>query len=228
MLHYARLQALPGLLLGHQHAHACELRLQIVPLCRHGPRERLPELRPPTPHVRARYLKDNPCPAPTPRIASCMASESVCSQRGIASCGSASTHAGSCHREWVCADTLVRRGEIEARMHLRGPQELCVWIAQGRQHAAQRLVCGRLAVQAAASPLQAHPLIRDSDFPLTSTSQLPLSWPPQDFWTNWSLGIAALVFYGLSHGDVPLISCSASFTMPHAPEHCSFCCSEGK
>ena len=114
-------------------------------------------------------------------IASCMASESVYSQRSIASCGSASTHAGSCHREWVCADTLVRRGEIEACMHLRGPQELCVWIAQGRQHAAQRLVCGRLAVQAAASPLQAHPLIRDSDSPLTSTSQLPLSWPHRIF-----------------------------------------------
>ena len=38
------LERLPGLLLADEHSHTCELRFQVVPLCRPGPRERLPEL----------------------------------------------------------------------------------------------------------------------------------------------------------------------------------------
>ncbi len=34
----------PGLLLADEDSHACELRFQVVPLSRPGPRERLPEL----------------------------------------------------------------------------------------------------------------------------------------------------------------------------------------
>ena len=51
------------------------------------------------------------------------------------------------------------------RVNLRRPQELCVGIPQGRQHAAQRLVSGRFAVQAATGPLQANLLVTSYTFP---------------------------------------------------------------